>query len=634
VAVTSGQLEKRRPVSSLRVKLLLPVLVVLTLVVVAAYWIVRHEIEHSVLELSRDELALFSDSTRLSLVNLMRQGADDSVLQHALEQLRRSNPTIGELRLLHGPAVTRQFGLHSDEVPSSLLEKQVLASGEAALESCPECDVPQLRFVYPIRAEKSCLGCHQAREGETLGLFSGSMDMSHIQAHIRRSDRVVFYVATTAALVVFAWLAWQLNMLVFRRVDRLKEVAGRLAAGDLDVRVDESRNDELGHLFQAFNNMADRLQRAMENLDKDLQDQTEQLGHMLTTNQLLTSSQAIEHILNEFIQTMTESVKVTYGRILRLQHEDRYLQLAASHPARELSSESRREGCDGGECPLLFNLLQYEESQALRLGSPMSEAERELLFFNGTQWVLCLPIVYQGQRLGMVLLNEERAEEREPITDQKLHYARAMTHELAAIIANARLNEHLTQQIEEAVFAMAEVVDKKSPWTASHAQRVAEYARAIGEEMQLSSEEQQGLYRAGLLHDIGKIGTPGAILNKEGSLAPEEYEQLKRHSADGADILMRMRGFAPLIPAVKYHHEQYDGSGYPEGLKSGAIPLSARIMGVADAFDAMTSDRPYRQGMSIDEAWAQLQVGAGSQFDPGVVTAFRRVLEKHDGDRL
>jgi HD-GYP domain-containing protein (c-di-GMP phosphodiesterase class II) len=97
---------------------------------------------------------------------------------------------------------------------------------------------------------------------------------------------------------------------------------------------------------------------------------------------------------------------------------------------------------------------------------------------------------------------------------------------------------------------------------------------------------------------------------------------------------MRMRGFAPLIPAVKYHHEQYDGSGYPEGLKSGAIPLSARIMGVADAFDAMTSDRPYRQGMSIDEAWAQLQVGAGSQFDPGVVTAFRRVLEKHDGDRL
>ena len=177
-----------------------------------------------------------------------------------------------------------------------------------------------------------------------------------------------------------------------------------------------------------------------------------------------------------------------------------------------------------------------------------------------------------------------------------------------------------------AIQSLAAAVDAKDRYTHGHSERVTAYALEIGEALQMSSEMRDALKVAGLLHDLGKIGVPDSILNKPGSLTQEEREALQRHPSIGGDILHQSPQLDLIIPAVLFHHERWDGAGYPDGLAGESIPLVARILAIADAFDAMTSDRPYRSAMSVDEGLLELQANAGKQFDPALVDAFIRQM--------
>ena len=326
-------------------------------------------------------------------------------------------------------------------------------------------------------------------------------------------------------------------------------------------------------------------------------------------------------------KVMTESFRTTYCRILlRGDSKQDPLHIRASYPIRPLDHEPSRQVCDVTDCPLLFAVMAEGKPRLIKVDEVEVQAERDFLFFQGTQWVLCLPVLYQAKRLGVVIFNEFRSLAREPMDEKKLRYAMAMTQELAVAINNIRMNDQVMAQLEDVVFAMAEAVDKKSPWTAGHSRRVANYARCIGEAMGWSDAACRDIHRAGLLHDVGKIGTPGTILNKEGSLRADEVEQLKRHPSDGGAILGRIRSFASLVPVIRHHHEYFNGSGYPDGLAGETIPLLARVIAVADAFDAMVSDRPYRAGLTREEALRRLLEGSGTQFDPEIIEAFHRAL--------
>jgi len=177
------------------------------------------------------------------------------------------------------------------------------------------------------------------------------------------------------------------------------------------------------------------------------------------------------------------------------------------------------------------------------------------------------------------------------------------------------------------VIAMVNALDAKSPWTKGHSERVTNYAIEIAREMGLSDEEIEQLRLCGLLHDIGKIGIYDEILDKPGKLSNKEFELIKQHPVKGVEILRHIEQLNKIIPGILHHHERYDGSGYPDGLMGEDIPLCARILHVADSFDAMTSDRPYRPAPGVDYAVSELQKDAGTQFDPLVVEAFLRILE-------
>ena len=173
--------------------------------------------------------------------------------------------------------------------------------------------------------------------------------------------------------------------------------------------------------------------------------------------------------------------------------------------------------------------------------------------------------------------------------------------------------------------ALARTLECRDAYTAGHTQRVTEYADLLAEKLNFSTADRRRLRLGTAIHDIGKIGVPDAILKKTGPLTADEYEQMKTHSWLGADIVAAIPELKSLVDIVRHHHEHWDGWGYPDGLAGQQISPLARVTAVADAFDAMTSDRPYRPAMSAGEAFDEIQAGAGRQFDPVFANAFLRL---------
>lgn len=195
----------------------------------------------------------------------------------------------------------------------------------------------------------------------------------------------------------------------------------------------------------------------------------------------------------------------------------------------------------------------------------------------------------------------------------------------ASVLATHAKNLSLVQEKEEmfvrAVRSLVSAVDAKDPYTCGHSERVGLFATKLGARLGLGAAERQRLYLAGLLHDVGKIAIRGETLRKPGRLTDEEFMEVKRHPECGWAIVHDLDKLQHVVGAVIHHHERFDGGGYPDGLTGEAIPLSARILAVADTYDALTSDRPYRQGVPQEKAEAILRSGSGSQWDPRIIDA-------------
>ncbi|MCP8970397.1 HD domain-containing phosphohydrolase [Ectobacillus ponti] len=211
-------------------------------------------------------------------------------------------------------------------------------------------------------------------------------------------------------------------------------------------------------------------------------------------------------------------------------------------------------------------------------------------------------------------------------SDEFAHLVTGFNHMMTGIQARDEENERL---IESFFTVFAATLDARDPYTAGHSIRVADYSVRIAEEAGLPPEQVDLLRKSALLHDIGKIGVRDDVLLKEGKLTDEEFAQIKQHPSIGTRILEMVdlpEGLQPVLPGVRHHHERFDGKGYPDGLQGLEIPLFGRIMAVADAYDAMTSDRPYRKGMPVQRALSILYEGKGTQWDPAYVDIWIRLM--------
>ncbi len=232
---------------------------------------------------------------------------------------------------------------------------------------------------------------------------------------------------------------------------------------------------------------------------------------------------------------------------------------------------------------------------------------------------IMVPLTVKGEGRGLLCVGARRPS---AFTPEDLSTLEKLSSQISVALENSRLITDLEDLFLGTLRTLAETIDAKSPWTRGHSERVTRFAIDIGKEMGLDEERLRNLELAGLLHDIGKLATYESILDKPGKLAEDELNLIKQHPGKGADILAHIRQLKDIIPAIKHHHEHYNGKGYPEGLKGEEIPLMARILSVADTVDAMGADRPYRRGMLMEEIIKELKRCSGTQFDPVVVDAF------------
>ena len=367
-----------------------------------------------------------------------------------------------------------------------------------------------------------------------------------------------------------------------------------------------------------------------------------------------------EHLIKMIVRTIDEQLRVTHTAVLLYKE------------ARQSYILIDSKGAGGAKIPVGFIRLEvdtplirvFSERQSFLLSETgilkyddilMGLRNREVLEHQPALYDkmllikkqmdlikanICVPCYFKRDLLGILVLGEKLSEES--FSREELGFFVTLANDAAMAIANAQLIENLQQKIEEikdlyirehrifihTAIAMAAAIDARDQYTHGHTERVTNYCLAVARELEGLPEVagyknfRETLQIAALLHDIGKIGIPDHILNKHTSLTPEEYEEVKKHSIIGATILNPIKELGDVVKEVRHHQECYDGSGYPTGLKGNDIPLIARIIAVADAFDAITSNRPYRKRKSLEEAIQEIKRCSGTQFDPIVVSAF------------
>lgn len=252
------------------------------------------------------------------------------------------------------------------------------------------------------------------------------------------------------------------------------------------------------------------------------------------------------------------------------------------------------------------------------------QVDQEVKFV--TRSILGVPLLARGKTIGVIEVLNKR--DGTDFTNDDLDLLTALAADAAVSIDNARLFQAVLDGYLDTIHALAAAVDAKDPYTAGHIDRVSSYSIEVGQELGLSEDEMTALRYGSILHDVGKIGIADAILGKPAPLTQEEFVIMSSHADIGSRMLEGIHFLSKAKPIARHHHEAWDGKGYPDGLAREAIPLGARIVGVVDAFDAMTTDRPYRKALTAEFALGELQKKAGVQFDAQVVEVFGRVLRK------
>jgi HD-GYP domain-containing protein (c-di-GMP phosphodiesterase class II) len=244
--------------------------------------------------------------------------------------------------------------------------------------------------------------------------------------------------------------------------------------------------------------------------------------------------------------------------------------------------------------------------------------------------VVAEPVMSGGQVAGLLLAGNKVADDPE-VTSIEMQLLDAVADYLGAFLHNVALYEEQRAMFMGTVHAMTAAIDAKDRYTRGHSERVALMGAKLAAAVGMGDEQVERIRIAGLVHDVGKIGVPEAVLRKPGRLTDEEFEQIKRHPRIGYDILQDIGPLRDVLPGVLYHHERWDGRGYPEGLAAGEIPLMGRLLAVADAFDAMSSDRSYRPALPREKVLREMIDCAGSQFDPELAPIFVKLdLTEYD----
>lgn len=403
------------------------------------------------------------------------------------------------------------------------------------------------------------------------------------------------------SLLLAVGIALVVGLLLAHRVigplRRLARATLDMAHGQTRQRLTVPRWEELADVATAFNSMSERVSQEMETLSRAMVGLSEEIGRLTEFGETLAQTRDVAAELEHFAKMVAQVFEAGSARIY-LWRSDRFVLGAAYGDPLEDDQAADLATAAASQC------APVARGDAASVGAS----------------VVAVPILHCQETIGVVVIGSgsDRLYRREDIS-----MLAAIASQMAiALKQHGEAYEKLDRSYLETVKGLAGAMEAKDQYTAEHGEKLAEMALAVGRRLGLGGAELRQLEYAAVLHDIGKIGVPGHILNKPGKLSEEEFAVMARHTIIGEGIISRIDYLRPVAQIVRSAHERWDGGGYPDGLAGEVIPLASRIVFVCDAFHAMTSDRPYRSGLPLETALEELRSNAGRQFDPRIVEAF------------
>ncbi len=432
----------------------------------------------------------------------------------------------------------------------------------------------------------------------------------------------------------FNFMVDRLKGLIDTTISHEREIAitqGKLAHHDeirnMNVTLEE-RLKEIEHLNITLEERIEEIEEAnykiadlaseLEGKNTNLENAVARLAALYEMGLGVNSTMDIDRLFALLVHKTVTTLKASIGYILLLDQQSWALHMASAEGLPEQVDKGVRIPLTPGGCShwVVSNRLPLL-LQNIGEGSEFSRVSR--LGFTRKS-VICAPLLIKDEIIGTITIANKLDET--PFTPDDLELLSTIAAQGSIAINNARLYEEQQQSYLNTVQALVSAIEASDAYTRGHSERVTRYSLALARQLGLDADALRRLEQAGILHDIGKIGISPAVLHKEGSLSAEDLEILCQHPSIGVRILEPIQFLKGVREVIEQHHERFDGAGYPRGLAGTDISIEARILAVADTYDAMTSSRPYRQALSHETALTEIRQQAGTQFDPAVANAF------------
>jgi HD-GYP domain-containing protein (c-di-GMP phosphodiesterase class II) len=539
-----------------------------------------------------------------------------------------------------------------------------------------------------INNPPECHGCHLASLA-TIGFLETELSLAKHAQFVSKTQQNAIYSAVLIILLIIGTVFVFLMRYVDRPIRKLIRSMQRVESGDFTTTTDITSSNELRLLSKHFNMMTAKLKELMsttvmherelaraeeklshhhetlqmnlkleeqlkeiENLNVSLEERIEEIEHANYTitdlaseieqknlhlgraverlstiykiGLAINSTMDIDRLFNLVVRTTTTTLNATFGYIILYDAENSCLnvtnligsgKLLAPKTAIPMKDSSVSTWVIKNRQPIL--IADINESPQFDRFSDLGYERKSLI---------CAPLLVKNEIIGTISVVNKIDDSQFNLDEMEM--LSTIAAQAAISIKNATLYDEQQQTYLNTIQALVSAIEASDSYTKGHSERVTYYSLEVGRRLNLSADRMQILERAAILHDIGKIGVDLSLLHKEGKLTPKDIMDLQQHPSIGMHILEPIEFLHDVRVCIGQHHERFDGMGYPNCIKKDEQLLEARILAIADAFDAMTSDRPYRKALTLEVAIAELHDNAGSQFDPEIVPVFSQAIEE------
>jgi len=656
----------------LKTKFISVIAIVLLLVIGTTTVIVIRLQEHRLIEYKLSDASMLNMIVHNSIRDAMRKN-DRPAIDKIISDIS-DIPEVMSLRILNidGEILISNI---KEEVGSK--SRGYLTSGYTPAKNESLMGENSITSYHIVRNEPECLACHNKRK-DILGIVELKLDILRQRAAVASFKRFLLLSSILAIIFVSVILSLLFNNNIINPLKKLMRTIKDVESGNWNARVSIDENNDIAQIGDSFNKMLSEMnslytnhlskERELTRVRSELESKRrlEELNSQLNfkVKELETANKTVVTLSKE-VKDKNESLRRTVDRLKRINDVGRVLtsiieteeiiKLIIKTSAEILYAKKGTIHIDDS-VPHRSLTLSYVKGLGVEKLSTLSIDFRETysrilasgkatvieldiprkknpdIPIEGRSLSIGVPLKMKGQIIGAMILQDKM--DGTPFSNDELDLLSTLSGHAMVAIENAWLYEKLKTNYFSTIQSLVNALEASDKYTKGHSERVRYISVEIGRHIGLAPSELEVLEHAAILHDIGKIGVDSTLLNKEGTLSSEEFKVIKAHPVIGEEILGPIDTLSGVRMTILQHHEHYDGSGYPLGLVGEEISLKARILSVADTFDAMVSHRPYRGPMPVKNALEELNRGAGSQFDPTVVKAFSSIISSNDDSFL